>query len=209
MIFDDDLKSEVCTPGFLGPTSASGSAMLARVLERSDAQEFVDSLLDFDVTYYLSDCLLVKVDIATMACGLEGRSPMLDHEFMAFAAGLPSDLKLRGTSTKYILKQAARTLVPESIIDRPKKGFSVPLGRWFRGELRQLAGDMLLDGRMAQRGYFRPRVVERLLNEHWRGDAQWEDQLWSLLMLESWHRMFIDARPAARPVAAAPIELPA
>jgi len=199
MIFDRDLKSEVCAPAFLASADAGAGMLLERTFDASDATDFVDSMLDYDVNYYLSDCLLVKVDIATMAYGLEGRSPMLDHEFMSFAATLPSSLKLRGATTKYILKQAARTLLPAEIIDRPKKGFSVPLGRWFRGELRDLSRDLLLDGRMAQRGYFKLPVIERLLDEHSRGAAHWEDQLWSLVMLESWHRMFIDRRPVAAP----------
>jgi asparagine synthase (glutamine-hydrolysing) len=162
-------------------------------------------MLDVDVNYYLSDCLLVKVDIASMAHGLEGRSPMLDHEFMEFAATLPSDLKLRGATTKYILKRAVRDLLPAEIIDRPKKGFSVPLEAWFRKELRELSGDLLLDGRLAQRGYFKPRAVERLLEEHWSGAGSWHNQLWSLVMLESWHRMFIDTRPSGAPSAASPL----
>jgi asparagine synthase (glutamine-hydrolysing) len=130
---------------------------------------------------------------------------MLDHEFMEFAAGLPSALKLRGTTTKYILKQAVRDLLPAEIIDRPKKGFSVPLEAWFRNELREMSGDLLLDGRLAQRGYFKPAAVRRMLEEHWRGVSEWQNQLWSLLMLESWHRMFIDERPTAAPYAAAPV----
>src|SRR5690606_36750486 len=105
---------------------------------RSDAQDPVDAMLDVDVQYYLPDCLLVKVDIATMAHGLEGRSPMLDHDFMEFAASLPSNLKLRGGTTKYLLKQAARRLLPAEIIDRPKRGFGVPLEAWFRRDLVEL-----------------------------------------------------------------------
>jgi asparagine synthase (glutamine-hydrolysing) len=205
-IFDPDLRLEVCSPGFVAATGgASGPQFLTEAFAASDALDMVDAQLDVDVSYYLSDCLLVKVDIATMAHGLEGRSPMLDHEFMEFAAGLPSALKLRGTTTKYILKQAVRGLLPAEIIDRPKKGFSVPLEAWFRNELRELSGDLLLDGRLAQRGYFQPEAVRRMLEEHWRGTREWQNQLWSLLMLESWHRMFIDERPSAAPYAPASI----
>ncbi|NOT27603.1 MAG: asparagine synthase (glutamine-hydrolyzing) [Acidobacteria bacterium] len=199
-VFDPDLKAEVCDPAFFAATDGAGSsALLLQAFAASDATSTVDALLDVDVTYYLADCLLVKVDIATMAHGLEGRSPLLDHEFMEFAASLPSDFKLRGQTTKYILKQAVRDLVPRDIIDRPKKGFGVPLGSWFRNELRELSGDLLLDGRLAARGYFKPGMVERLITEHRQGVAAWQDQLWSLLMLESWHRMFIDARPSVAP----------
>jgi asparagine synthase (glutamine-hydrolysing) len=197
MIFDPDLKARVCDPEFLEASGgASAGAFLSRVFEASDAGDALDASLDVDATHYLPDCLLVKVDIATMAHGLEGRSPMLDHEFMEFAASLPSALKLHGRQTKYILKQAVRSLVPSEVVDRPKKGFSVPLGPWFRHELKELSGDLLLDGRLASRGYLQPRAVQRLLEEHWSGTAQWQDQLWTLVMLESWHRMFIDERPA-------------
>lgn len=200
MIFDADMKAEICTPEFLAAADAAAAdRWLAQAFDNSDAIDRVDACLDVDVSYYLTDCLLVKVDVATMAHGLEGRSPMLDHEFMEFAASLPANLKLRGVTTKYILKQAVRDLLPADIIDRPKKGFSVPLGPWFRNELRELSGDLLLDGRLAARGYLQPRMVRRLLEEHWRGAAAWQDQLWALLMLESWHRMFIDARPRTAP----------
>ena len=132
---------------------------------------------------------------------------MLDHEFMEFAASLPSKMKLRGQQTKYIFKRAVRDLLPSEIIDRPKKGFGVPLDRWFRNELRDFAGDMLLDGRLAQRGYFKPAAVRRLLEEHWRGSATWHNELWSLLMLESWHRMFIDERATTAPRTADVVEM--
>ena len=142
MIFDPELKQEICDPGFL--THGNGTAFLRHTFESSDAVGLVDALLDVDVSNYLTDCLLVKVDIATMAHGLEGRSPMLDHDFMEFAASLPAGLKLRGNTTKYILKRAVRQLSPAEIIDRPKKGFSVPLEKWFRQDLRELTGDLLL-----------------------------------------------------------------
>jgi asparagine synthase (glutamine-hydrolysing) len=200
MIFDPDLKDEMCATAFLNAAGgADGARFLREAFEASDAADSLDALLDVDVNCYLSDCLLVKVDIATMAHGLEGRSPMLDHEFMEFAASLPADLKLRGDRTKYIFKRALGRLLPPEILERPKKGFSVPLESWFRGELRELSGDLLLDGRLAQRGYFKPGAVQRMLDEHWRGQASWHNQLWSILMLESWHRMFIDARPSSAP----------
>jgi asparagine synthase (glutamine-hydrolysing) len=205
MIFDPEVKRTVCEPGFLAEAGgAHATRFLLEGFEQSDAGDPVDAFLDVDVNYYLADCLLVKMDIATMAHGLEGRSPMLDHEFMEFAASLPSHLKLRGTASKYILKQAARDFLPDEVMARPKKGFSVPLKRWFREELRDFSGDLLLDGRLAARGYFRRDAVERLLREHWSGAAAWQNQIWSLLMLESWHRMFIDERPASPPAAAVP-----
>jgi asparagine synthase (glutamine-hydrolysing) len=124
---------------------------------------------------------------------------MLDHEFMEFAASLPADLKLRSTTTKYIFKRAVEHLLPADHFNRPKKGFSVPMDRWLREDLRELTGDLLLDGRLASRGYFHHDVVQSLVAQHWRGEGRWHNQLWSLLMLESWHRMFIDERPSRAP----------
>ena len=108
-----------------------------------------------DVETYLPDDLLVKVDIATMSHGLEGRSPFLDHRLMEFCAGLPSDLSFEGRTTKYLLKRAARDLLPAPVIDRPKQGFGVPIDRWLRGALRPMLHDVLLDARTLGRGYVR------------------------------------------------------
>jgi asparagine synthase (glutamine-hydrolysing) len=193
MRFDAGLQAELCHVEFLKASgNMSSTRLLSEAFINSEAIEPVERLLDIDVQRYLPDCLLVKVDIATMAHGLEGRSPMLDHEFMEFVAALPAHFKLRGRQTKYIFKRAARELIPADIIDRPKKGFSVPLEAWFRNELRDMSGDLLLDGHLASRGYFRMDVVQRMLQEHWTGRARWHNQLWSLLILECWHRRFID-----------------
>jgi asparagine synthase (glutamine-hydrolysing) len=200
--FDPELQSEICAPGFLEAIGADAPfAMLAETYRASGAPDEIDAMLDVDVKHYLPDCLLVKVDIASMAHGLEARSPMLDHVFMEFAASLPSSMKVRGTVTKYILKRAAAPFLPAENIDRPKRGFSIPLASWFKHEFGDLAMDVLLDGRLEQRGYFRMNVVRRLLTEHRAGANMWQKQLWNLLMLELWHRMFIDERPRVAPPA--------
>src|SRR5262249_23075991 len=131
--------------------------------------------------------------------GLEGRSPFLDHDVMEFCASLPPDLKIRRRETKYLLKRAVRDLLPSAVIERRKQGFGVPIDRWLRGELRDLVHDVLLDARTLRRGYFRELTVRRLLDEHGRGVRDWHAQLWSLLILELWHRMFVDRRPEAGP----------
>jgi asparagine synthase (glutamine-hydrolysing) len=196
MQFWPTLKAGLCTEEFLASAGPDSREIVVDEFRRSGIADEVDARLNADVAYYLPDALLVKVDIASMAHGLEARSPLLDHEFMEFAATLPSELKLRGTETKHIFKRAVRPLLPPDIIDRPKKGFSVPLSVWFRHELKEMAYDLLLDTRATQRGYFRPAAVRRLLDEHVSGIRDWSDQLWNLLMLESWHRTFIDERPA-------------
>jgi asparagine synthase (glutamine-hydrolysing) len=114
---------------------------------------------------------------------------------MEFAASLPVSLKLRGGAQKYLLRRLARDYLPAALIDRPKMGFGVPIDRWFRRELRDLARDVLLGSAARSRGYFRFAVVERLLAEHVAGTRSWHAQLWNLLMLELWHQRFVD-RPA-------------
>ena len=130
-----------------------------------------------------------------MAHGLEGRSPLLDHELMEFAATLPFDLKRRGNQGKYLLRRAARNLLPPEILDRRKMGFGVPLEHWLRTDLREMASDLLLTGPGAARGLFDLTFVRRMLDEHAAGTTLWHDQLWNLLMLEQWFQTFIDHRP--------------
>jgi asparagine synthase (glutamine-hydrolysing) len=201
--FQPLLKSELCRPEFQEVAGPDASDVLLRSYAESDAPDFVDATLDVDVNNYLPDDLLVKVDIATMAHGLEARSPLLDHPLMEFAASLPSQMKMNGGIKKYILKEAVKPLLPKEIIERPKMGFGVPLEHWFRHELKDLAYDVLLSDSLRHRGYFHERVIRRLLDEHTRGTRSWHYQLWNLLMFESWHRMFVDARPTSGPTSIA------
>ena len=168
------------------------------MFEGADGDGLVDALLRVDVNSYLVDDLLVKMDIATMAFGLEGRSPLLDREVMECAARLPSRFKLRGREKKYLLRRIAKRFLPAAIIDRPKMGFGVPLERWFRHDLKELTHDVLLGQRLRQRGYFNMPVIERLVREHEQGVRSWHYPMWNLLMFELWHRTFIDDRPAGR-----------
>jgi asparagine synthase (glutamine-hydrolysing) len=157
-----------------------------------------------DIHTYLPDDLMVKVDIAGMAHGLEARSPLLDHELMEWAATLPDTVKMPGGVTKALFKAAMEPYLPREIIYRPKRGFGCPIDRWFRRELKELAYDTLLAQSARQRGLFRPDYVHRLLDEHCAGRVDHHTRLWALLMLELWFRMWIDApaeaavlRPAA------------
>jgi asparagine synthase (glutamine-hydrolysing) len=159
---------------------------------QSDALDWTDATLDVDVNLYLTDDLLVKMDRATMAHSLEARSPFLDHVLMEFVASLPPAFKLSGSQKKRLLKATLRGLLPDIVLDRPKMGFSVPLAGWFREELREMAYDILLSPRAVQRGYFQPKVVARLLDEHCRRQEDHAEDLWDLLVLELWHRTFID-----------------
>jgi len=191
--FPNALKAELYTPVFRETMARLDSIdLLAQAYGAAETNDFVDATLFVDVASYLPDDLLVKVDIASMAHGLEARSPMVDHLFMEFSASIPSALKLKGRSKKYIFKQAVRDLLPSAVIDRPKMGFGVPIDRWFRRELREMAYETLLSPRSLDRGLFRQEVVRRLLDEHVQGRAEWHSHLWSLLFLELWFQRFID-----------------
>ena len=191
--FYGDRKDELLSPAFrAGLDGADALEVLLAAYRESEAPDFADATLGVDVGLYLPDDLLVKVDIASMAHSLEARSPFLDHEFMEFAASIPSDLKIRGRTKKYILKRALAELVPAEILHRPKMGFGVPIDHWLRHELRELVHDTLLAPRALSRGYFRPEVVQRFLDEHTSGRAGWHYLLCNLLMLELWHRTYVD-----------------
>jgi asparagine synthase (glutamine-hydrolysing) len=148
-----------------------------------------------DLGTYLPGDLLVKADIASMANSLELRSPLLDHRVVELALGLPAHLRMDGAQGKVALRRAFADVLPAEILARGKKGFGVPVSRWFRGELRDLAGDVLLDGTATGRGLLRTEVVERLLADHVAGRADHGPRLWSLVMLELWFRQTLS--PAA------------
>ena len=140
---------------------------------------------------YLPDDLLIKADRCSMGASLEARAPFLDHQLAEFAATIPFNLKLQGARTKHILKEAARGLLPDEIIERKKHGFGIPLGAWLRRDIEP-ARDILLCQRARQRGLLNMAVVERLIAEHEAGTRDHNRQLWALLTLEEWHRQFVD-----------------
>jgi asparagine synthase (glutamine-hydrolysing) len=145
-----------------------------------------------DVQTYLPGDLLLKADIASMAHSLELRSPLLDWEVLELGVSLPTALKTKGRRGKEALRRAFAADLPDDVATRGKSGFGVPLADWFRGELRDLAGDVLLDATARGRGQLRPRAVEQLLRDHVAGDADHGHGLWCLLMLELWQRTHLD-----------------
>jgi asparagine synthase (glutamine-hydrolysing) len=128
---------------------------------------------------------------------LEAREPLLDHKLLEFAARVPASLKLRNGQSKYLLRRVLERRVPRDIIDRPKRGFAAPIGQWLRGPLAGLTSELLLDGRLRDRGIFEPREVTRLWEEHRSGRAEHPHRLWQLVMLELWFRQFVDGAPAS------------
>ncbi len=196
--FHDAQKAELYTPEFRQEVGAVDSlAILEAAWDASDAPSVLERAVHTDVQLYLPDDLLVKMDIASMAHSLEVRSPFLDHEVMEFAASLPPSLKLRGLTQKYLLKRVMRGVLPEPVLRRGKRGFGVPIDHWLRHELREPAQDLLLGDRARARGYFRHDVVRRYLEEHVAGRGHHHHRLWALLMLELWHRTFVDSRPGS------------
>ncbi len=147
------------------------------------------SLIQYlDMKTYLPGDILTKVDRASMAHSLEVRAPMLDHQFIEWASGLPSDLLLRGRQGKYLLKKALEPHLPHDILYRPKMGFAVPLSSWFRGPLRERVRDALLGDTLRDTGLFDPATLTRLVDEHQSGVGEHSAALWSLLMFESFVR---------------------
>jgi asparagine synthase (glutamine-hydrolysing) len=191
--FTSDMKRTLYEPSFSAEVASCDSVrLMSDALSGCDSTGLLDRTLSADVRLYLPYDLLVKVDIASMAHGLEARSPFLDHELMEFAACLPVDMKLRGSVSKYCLKKAFEKQLPREILHRRKMGFGVPLQRWFQHELRQPLQDVLLDSRTIQRGYFRKAAVEQLLHEHMHQRADHSYRLWALFYLELWHRIVVD-----------------
>ncbi len=161
-------------------------------LSDQNVKSLLDRLLLADTNVYLPNDLLVKVDIASMANSLEARSPFLDHKLMEFAASLPAGYKLRGLTKKYILKKALKGLLPEGNIKRQKMGFGIPVGAWFRGDLKNFLIDTVLSKSAIGRGYFDEAFLKEMVDQHIGKKKDFTFQLWALLMLELWHKKFFD-----------------
>ncbi len=139
-----------------------------------------------DLKLYLQESILAKVDRASMACSLEVRAPFLDHELVEFVMSLPSTLKLKGLTSKYILKKALKNYIPDEIIHRKKKGFGVPIAKWAKGELKELFEDLLLPSRIKGEGFLDSKSTSRLLQDHLSNKKDNRKQLWTLLVWEIW-----------------------
>jgi len=159
----------------------------------AEADSLVSGANWADIHTYLPDDLMVKVDVASMAHGLEARSPLLDHVFMEWAAELPEQLNMAHGRTKALFKSAMEPYLPNELLYRPKMGFGCPVDHWFRSELKEFAHETLLSQSARERGLFRPAYVRRLLEEHCAFTQDHHTRLWALLMLELWFQMWIDA----------------
>jgi asparagine synthase (glutamine-hydrolysing) len=192
-IFNRSEREALLGEAALAATGTATADVIAGPWRNASGRSRLDALLETDVATYLPGDLLVKMDIASMAYSLEARSPLLDPELMQFAASLPARYKARLTQKKWILRRAYRGRIPDEVLDGRKRGFGVPLGAWFRNELRDFTREVLLDPVSLGRGLVREGPTRALLDQHDRGGADRSMQIWTLLMLELWHREFVDA----------------
>lgn len=189
MCFQPWMKQELFQPWVRDTLQEEGLERVRRIYEEAPAASLMDRLLYLDSKIYLPDDLLTKVDRMSMLHSLEVRVPLLDHKLIELANSIPFSLKVRGGTTKYILKQAMKGLLPAPVLKQRKQGFSVPLGKWFREELFPFAKKLLLDEKGFSRRHFRREYMERLLEEHRSGRQRFGAQLYALVILELWHRM--------------------
>lgn len=175
-----------------GPARLSESITepIENVLQGTSFEDEVAEGLYLDFRLYLADDLLVKVDRASMACSLELRTPFLDHRLIEFAAGLPAALKVRRFELKSLLKKAVEPWLPREIVYRQKRGFSVPIARWLRRDLRPMIDDLLSEERLQSAGLFNPAFVRRMVDAHQSGRADYRRPLWALLCFELWRKQF-------------------
>ena len=172
-------------------------AELRRVLARTKDMSLLDGLLYADIKTYLHE-LLMKQDQMSMAPSLESRVPFLDHKLVEFTARMPDTMKLRGQTTKYVLRESMKGVLPEKILTRSKMGFPVPIGSWFRGPFKSIIDEYVLSDRALSRGIFAPDFVRELVSLHQAGEDH-SERLWSLLNFEIWLRQFFDGEKSSTP----------
>lgn len=177
--------------------------LVAQHLTRRQLADPLNQILYLDMKMYLENDILVKVDRASMMTSLEARVPLLNVDLVEHVARLPVSLKLRGRQSKYLLKQAMRGVLPDAILARGKKGFGIPVAKWFRGPLKDLVTTTLAPDKLRREGFFDPAYVRTLLDEHLRGRRDHRKQLWTLFIFERWYERY--AAPSvttSEPVAA-------
>jgi asparagine synthase (glutamine-hydrolysing) len=190
-------ERDLFTPEFLQSARRLPDPLLEwqRLYDGAPAHDRLSRLLYLDTKTYLNSDILTKVDRMSMATSLEVRVPMLDHEVVEWVTSLPVELKFRNGVRKHILKKLAERLgIPPALLHRKKQGFQLPLVEWMRNEMKTKFWGILLEPRTMERGYFRPQAVRALIDEHVRGRRNRSGMLWRMLVLELWHRNFMEAR---------------
>jgi asparagine synthase (glutamine-hydrolysing) len=196
-LFNQAAQAELTTSYLQGAQNGhSARALYAQHLAQTNARNAMNRMLYVDTKLWLPDYLLLRGDKLTMAASIEGRVPLLDHKLVEFAASLPPQFKLKGAVRKYLLKQVGRRWLPDTIIDRKKAGFPIPIAAWFRNEARSFLHDLLSPTLIRRRGLFDEQFVQGLLGEHDRGFADHSPLLWGLASIELWQQLFLDQASA-------------
>jgi asparagine synthase (glutamine-hydrolysing) len=168
----------------------------------NDRDLFTEHMMLLDTVSYLPDDILVKVDRAGMSASLETRAPLLDHRVFEFAARVPLKHKLKGSQGKLILRRVLGRYLPETMFDRPKTGFGVPIDAWLRGPLRDWAEDLLSEKRLSSQGFFRPAPIRQLWQAHLEQRQSTHYLLWDILMFQAWLDQGRDSSTQSEAIAA-------
>jgi asparagine synthase (glutamine-hydrolysing) len=197
--FDGHGRSTLYQPWVRRELSGHVSPMAALIGEGlAHLDDPVDLMQWLDYQWYLPGDLLVKMDIASMACSLEARSPFLDHQLIEFCAALPSRIKTDGRSRKIALREAFRGILPETILERPKQGFSIPLRAWLRGPLATRARQLLVEQPRGIQEFFDVAAIRRMFEAHVSGRRNHAHRLWALMLFAQWYRMMIEEQAYTR-----------
>ena len=187
--FEPPQKEQLLTPAVRRELEGKDEFELVRKhWNQCDSSEDLDRLCYTDLRFYLQDDILFKVDRMSMAHALEVRAPYLDHELVQFVCSLKPELKLKGLTTKYILKEAAQGILPEKIICRPKKGFGIPIAKWIKSDLKEIFKEVLSEETLSREGLFNPRWVNGLLEDHLQNRRDNRKTLWTLFVFELWRQ---------------------
>ena len=183
-------QNELLSKDILGKTSGDIYREATELLKLTDAENEIEQMQFLDMNFYMAEDILTKVDRASMAVSLEVRAPFLDPRIAQFAAQIPLEYKLKGNKGKYILKKAVAPLLPKNILQRPKKGFGIPIAEWLKNRLNPLMHDLLAPERLKKQGLFNSAFVQKLIKEHEANYASHHKQLWTLLVFQLWFDNF-------------------
>ncbi|HSK71183.1 MAG TPA: asparagine synthase (glutamine-hydrolyzing) [Pyrinomonadaceae bacterium] len=189
--FSIDEQRNLLSRDVLENTSGDIYKGAKELLKITDAADEIEQMQFLDINFYMAEDILTKVDRASMAVSLEVRAPFLDPRVAQFAASLPLEYKLKGSKGKYILKKAVEPLLPKTILQRPKKGFGIPIAEWLKGRLNPLMRDLLAPERLKNQRLFDEKFVRKLIKEHETGAASHHKQLWTLLVFQLWFDNFL------------------
>lgn len=189
--FSPEMISEFFKPGTLKDNS-DPLKMHKEYFSKCQSENLVDKIMYLDQKILLPDCYLEKVDKASMALGLETRSPILNHHLVEFANSIPGKYKVNGLKTKCIFKEAMKDILPESTLQKKKHGLSVPTNVWFKGKLKEYLFEIIFDQKTKSRGYFNFDYIEKLYKKYQDSGQPFDSQFWLILNFELWHRQFID-----------------